>query len=339
MSRMNIVTLCDGINLQPEIKSRVLAFAGEYDFRKVDRLLKDFFVYSGMETARREIEGILGEDPDKLKMLACMMRASTMAYEVYREKGIDDEIYFATMKCLPRFLEEARRKTGSLCFDRDWWTVRQAGCHLFRIGALEYERIPQGDQVRIELHIPSDADFSPGAVDDSLERAKEFFGKHFSEDGAAEYRCQSWLLDGRLREMLGEGSHILDFQSRFEITDTGEESTEFIEWVFRRDAADWNYRDFPEETSLQRKLKRLLLAGGKLRNASGKIEIGKKERESGSRSGFEELRKLAEERRNSEELSGKAQVIAALSAGGRRRGQSRAVTDKGPAPLPPGASF
>lgn len=271
MSRMNIVTLCDGINLQPEIKSRVLAFAGEYDFRKVDRLLKDFFVYSGMETARREIEGILGEDPDKLKMLACMMRASTMAYEVYREKGIDDEIYFATMKCLPRFLEEARRKTGSLCFDRDWWTVRQAGCHLFRIGALEYEMDRGGDKTVIELHIPSDADFSPGAVERSLEEAKEFFRKYFPEIGTAEYCCHSWLLDGRLREMLKEGSNIIDFQRRFEIVEAGEESTEFIEWVFERDASDTDYEGFPENTSLQRKLKKLLLSGGKLRNAYGRI--------------------------------------------------------------------
>lgn len=39
------------------------------------------------------------------------------------------------------FLEEAYERTGRYVFDRYWWTGRQAGCHLFRIGELEYEII------------------------------------------------------------------------------------------------------------------------------------------------------------------------------------------------------
>lgn len=49
------------------------------------------------------------------------------------------EIYFATMKCYPRFIDETYRMTGRLYFDRYWWTTRQAGCYLFIIGSFEYE--------------------------------------------------------------------------------------------------------------------------------------------------------------------------------------------------------
>ncbi len=268
---MDIAKLCGEINLQTEIKNRVIPFAESFDFTTVDKPLKDFSAYEKMGEARTALKEILGEDQDNIKMLTCMLKASVTAYGTYKAKGISDEIYYATMKCYSRFIEETYKRTGRYYFDRDWWTTRQAGCHLFRIDALEYEIVRDEKEITIEIHIPSGADFSSFAVDRSLEIAKKFFSTYYPETEGAEYCCESWLLDHQLQGMLGEDSHIVDFQKRFEIFDVGKSRTDFIEWVFGRNSADTDYAEFPENTSLQRKLKKHILAGGVIRNAHGKI--------------------------------------------------------------------
>ena len=267
---MNILTLCDRINLQPEIKSRVIEFTNGFDFNLMNKQLKDFQNYEKMSEALAELQTILGEDTEKIKILACMLKASADVYEIYKEKGIGDEIYFATMKCYTRFIDETYRMTGKLYFDRYWWTTRQAGCHLFRIGELEYEMKHIDGDIVIGIHIPSDVDFSPSAINDSLVSARQFFSNHYPELSNAEYRCHSWLLDRQLKEMLNDSSNILSFQNRFEIFDEGEVGTDFIEWLYNTKSTD--YAVLPESTSLQRNMKKHLLSGGVIRNAYGRLK-------------------------------------------------------------------
>lgn len=266
---MEIHALCDKIELQSEIKSRVIEFANNFDFSSVYKQLKLFRNYEKMSEALSKLQTVLGKDTDNIKILACMLKASANVYDIYKEKGISDEIYFATMKCYPRFIDETFKMTGKLYFDRYWWTTRQAGCHLFRIGELEYEMKHIGGDVAIGIHIPSDVDFSPSAIDVSLARARQFFAANYPELSNAEYRCHSWLLDSQLKGMLNESSNILNFQDRFEIFDEGEVGTDFIEWLYNTKSND--YAILPENTSLQENMKKYLLSGGVIRNAYGRL--------------------------------------------------------------------
>lgn len=147
--------------------------------------------------------------------------------------------------------------TGKLYFDRYWWTARQAGCHLFRIGELEYEMKHLDDKIVLGVHILSDADFFPSAVDISLASAKIFFAEHYPGLADAEFRCHSRLLDCQLKNMLSDSSNIIGLQKRFEIFNGGEKDTEFIEWLFNTKSID--FAALPENTSLQRNIKRHLL--------------------------------------------------------------------------------
>lgn len=185
---MNILTLCDNINLQPKIKSQVVSFSNSFDYIAVIKQLNNFKYYDKMSQALAELQTILGEDTDNIKILACMLKASANVYDIYKEKGISDEIYFATMKCYTRFIDETYRMTGKLYFDRYWWTTRQAGCHLFRIGELEYEMKHIDGDIVIGIHIPSDVDFTPSAMDDSLASAKWFFSKYYPKITLEYYR-------------------------------------------------------------------------------------------------------------------------------------------------------
>ena len=245
-------------------------FANGFDFSSVNKQLKGFRNYEKMSEALTELQAILGEDTDNIKILSCMLKASADVYDIYQAKGISNEVYFATMKCYPRFISETYQMTGKLYFDRYWWTTRQAGCHLFRIGELEYEMKHNEDKIVIDIHIPSDVDFSPPAIDESLANARQFFSEHYPELSKAEYRCHSWLLDTQLRGMLKDSSNILSFQNRFEIFDEGEISTDFIEWLYNTRTTD--YYTLPENTSLQRNVKMHILSDGIVRNAYGRLK-------------------------------------------------------------------
>lgn len=267
---MDMTALCDMIELQPQVRDRVLPFAADFDFNAVDELQRGYRDYPNMGTALSQVQAVLGNDPDGTKILACMLRAALGAWDFYEENGISQEIFAATMKCFPRFLDETHRMTGEWQFDRWWWTTRQVGCHLFRLGALEYEmKKPEAGTV-ISIHIPSDGPLAPVSVDTSLRKAKQFFAAHYPALKDAQFRCHSWLLDPQLRQMLDESSNIRHFQDRFEIFDPGEAGNDVLEWVFHTRSAQAH--TLPEETSLQRKLKHHLLSGGVIRNAYGKIK-------------------------------------------------------------------
>ena len=267
---MDINTLCNKIELQPLVKERVLSFIDEFDFETVDEIQKGYFTYSNMKEALGKTRALLWEDEDGIKILSCMLRGALNTYKEYQKKGISDDIYYATMRCFTRFIDETNKMIGHLSFDRYWWTARQIGCHLFRIGELEYEIKPTDKETVISMHIPSDASFSPLSVDESMQAAREFFAKYYPELQSAKYCCHSWLLDKQLKGMLGSNSNIINFQNRFEILDEGEADTEFIEWLFNTKSLD--YATLPENTSLQINMKKHLLAGGVIRNSYGVIK-------------------------------------------------------------------
>lgn len=220
-----------------------------------------------MRDARIMIQNILGNDENNIKILSCMLEGAAHAYDFYKYKEISDEIFIATMKCFTRFIDECYKRTGQYAFDREWWTARQVGCHLFRLGELEYELKQIDGKYVIYIHIPSDADFSKTSCDKSLNMSYEFFSKHFHEYKSCEYRCHSWLLAPELKNMLSSGSNIISFQSRFNIIDNGEPDTEFIMWLYNTKSTD--YTTFAEKTSLQREMKKYLLSGGSIGNALG----------------------------------------------------------------------
>ena len=165
-----------------------------------------------------------------------------------------------------RAREETRVRSGRDCFDRGWWTWLHLSRTLFRVGALEYElQYPEG---AVSLHIPSDADLSPESVEESLSRARAFIGRFFPEFAGKPMVCESWLLSPALGALLPEGSRILAFQRRFSIERVEENAMDCLEWLFSAQE-DTPLMELREDTSLQRSVKKLLLAGGRIGTAWG----------------------------------------------------------------------
>ena len=167
------------------------------------------------------------------------------------------------MDCFPRFVGEHMVSYGTYGFDRDFWTPRQLGCIIFRVGRLEYEL---GDGI-IDIHIPSGGTLEAEAIADSLAQGKAFISRYFPAWKDFPMVCHSWLLSPTLTQLLPESSGIRVFQRFFDITPTGEEDNSYLEWCYKR--MDLAAEELPENTSLQRDLKRHLLQGGRFEDAKG----------------------------------------------------------------------
>ena len=251
------------------VKKIKSAFAG----LRPEEYPDDIGAFLDIKTAIPSWRGLkekLAPDPDNMKILSLMLYALSFTYDNYQKAGIPDEIFNATIGCYNRFLREHYAGYGRWAFDRDWWTHLQIAMTIFRVGELEYEMKRDQNDKFISIHIPSDTVFTMERIKDSLARSRAFFRDYFPEYGDVEYRCRSWLLSPALKKMLPEGSNILAFQSLFDFTGEDCSSSGYIEWIFKRKYED--FRDLPEDTTLQRNLKKYLLAGNVLSVGKGVLK-------------------------------------------------------------------
>lgn len=255
------------IGLEPEMVMILERTGRELDLGPISVLLERLTDRETAQEAYEELCSCLSEDEDQIKMLYCQLECAGRTAAKYREKQISMEIFTDTMKCFSRFLEECRVKNGRMFFDRGWWTWRQISMRIFRIGELEYELL-EGNGPSVGIHIPSDADLSGAAVDDSLRRAGAFLERHYPQYAGGSFTCESWLLSPALRPLLPESSNIRAFQDRFRIVREHWEDLGYMEWLFRV-PPNTKAQDLPEQTGLQKRAKRVILDGGRIGAAEG----------------------------------------------------------------------
>lgn len=266
----NLEGICSRIGLQEEVREKISEIEQKGELSWAERETPALTEEENWKKAREDLKKELGEDPDEMKMLFCMLKAGVIAWEKYKKKGIEPEIFDETMKCFSRFVGEHRVSYGSYGFDRDFWTGRQLSLQLFRIGELEYEKVEDEREGRyISIHIPSDVDMKEENLRRSFQEAIKFFQKYYPGWNQIPYKCCSWLLSPALKELLGEDSRIRKFQEMFQIEEVYKDSDEFMEWVFKR--KDIPLEELPEETSLQRNMKAHLLSGGWVGEGKGRL--------------------------------------------------------------------
>ena len=260
---MDIYELARKLNIPREVIIKLKPVSGAE--RYIDGLCtKDYDRYA------HELNTTLGEDEGGFRILSVMLEAALRAHGEYQRRGISEEIFFMTMGCFPRFIGEHLESFGCYGFDRWWWTGRQTSLSIFRIGSLEYE-LGENDEDRwISVHIPSDADLSEDAVDSSLLNARAFLKKFFPAYAGAKFHCHSWLLSPALAKLLPVESKINRFRERFNILGTDEDADDYKLWVFKNKALSID--EFPENTTLQKKMKAYLMQGGKVGCAWGFIQ-------------------------------------------------------------------
>jgi len=211
--------------------------------------------------AVEELKTRIGEDPDHLRLLWEELRIARLRWPLWLRAGLPESVFRDTMAFATRYLNDGLKANGRYGFNAGWWFPRQLAMELFRLGSLEFELMPHEEGKRVYLHIPSDASLAPEAVDDSLSRFRAFAQEFYPSWTQAPMYCDSWLLSPVLGDLLPPSSRILGFQRRFRILSVDKENSGAISWVYpgHREPSD----QLPENTSLQRRMKPFLLAGGK----------------------------------------------------------------------------
>lgn len=269
---MDLYELYCLIDLQAEMVEKLRLVSEKIDLKQIDLYLEQLM---DMKTATQSygyLKTLFKDDKDNIKMLYCQLECARRVFDKYQEKHIKKAIYVDTMRCFTRFIEECEKKNGRMFFDRGWWAYRQVSMNIFRIGELEYQFVDYEGENAIGIHIPSDADLSKEAVDDSLKQAILFFQTYYGDYKYKTYTCNSWLMSPTLKPLLWEKSNIVSFQNRFDIVQENKMDKEYIEWLFRV-PVDTDYKNLPAETHLQKKVKELLLNGGTVGSAYGIMKV------------------------------------------------------------------
>lgn len=121
------------------------------------------------------------------------------------------------------------------------------------------EVLRKGDDV-IGVHIPSDGPLDPDYSNESYERAKEIFQKCYPEYDFKAFTCFSWLLEKRLRGIMGRETNITKFADKYTgypIVGSGGAIYSFLFNQPKRIPVE----QLPEETSMHRLVKKYLLDG------------------------------------------------------------------------------
>ena len=193
-------------------------------------------------------------------------------FDKYREKGISEEIFWDTFQDIRFWCENSEKEFGTMGLAVYEWFHRHIDMVLFRLGRLQFEVMTmeeigcmkKGTRV-INIHIPQGKPLTWEACEKSIEMAKEFWGDD------KPYVCHSWLLYPGLDEVLSENSNIREFRKHFKVLQVDYKERE-AEWrVFGKVLK--NVVEYPEETSLQKRVKEYLLSGKSLGNGWGMLDI------------------------------------------------------------------
>ena len=180
-----------------------------------------------------------------------------------QSKGINDDIFYTTMKTFAWACEKCYNESGIYGIPQITyraWYRRHVNGTIFRIGRLEFEiigslydsdleghHISKGDTC-LYVHIPGGSPLDFQECEEAYDQARDFFHKHFAFEPVIFY-CGSWLLHPWLVEDFPE-SRIAQFQKQFKLADIVQDEHVIRSWVFGHNDAP--YDELPAKTSLHK---------------------------------------------------------------------------------------
>lgn len=267
MTHQNLYQL---LELPAEVVEQLKSYEKKRTFQLSEDLKHRLLSRATWDEAVKELQCLLEEDSCGFKLLFELLNlVCRYSYPKYKEMGISDDIFVATMKFITRFLEWHKEYHGEYKFTQGPWFPRQMAVIEFRVGALEYEFVDE-ETKEIAVHIPSDAKFDRETVLCSLKEFVAFRNEFFSEWKGFPLTCDTWMLAPAMEELLGETSNVLAFKRMFVLDEIDEEATWFMGFVFPGHAGE--LESLPEKTGLQKKIKERLLTGKKVGVAKGHIK-------------------------------------------------------------------
>ena len=133
----------------------------------------------------------------------------------------------------------------------------------------EWQLSSQKGDDAVYLHIPGDADLSLETLRQSISDGMKIIRACYPERNDKFCYTRTWLLSPNISNFLNPESKILSFAKLFKRYPTPTDGREIMGYLFPSDIE--NLEDLPESTSLQRRVKQFLLAGGHVYGGGGII--------------------------------------------------------------------
>ena len=162
------------------------------------------------------------------------------------------------------------RKLEEIRLSQLVWGIYFIKIKLIEVGRLQYEYCNNKKGKYIKIHIPKGDKLLYNEVLDSIKNSKKEIKKYFEIENY-EYYCESWLLSKDITKLLDSNSNIAKFQQLFDITEGKNAIRDILNFVYDLQQID-SYYDLPERTSLQLKIKDLLINGKEIHIGIGKLK-------------------------------------------------------------------
>ncbi|MCQ2743142.1 MAG: acyltransferase domain-containing protein [Bacilli bacterium] len=139
---------------------------------------------------------------------------------LYAENGLPESLFIETMKDISYKVRECKLVKGIYGTFVVTWFEYFFSLKRFAFGRLQFEVVPFGyefedihiDTPSINVHIPrTGGPLDPKAVEESFKLADQFYKKQMGN--CLLYRCSSWLLFPRNRDLLSADSNIVQFMN------------------------------------------------------------------------------------------------------------------------------
>lgn len=225
--------------------------------------------------------------------LAVTLKAAEKTYNLYKQKGISDDIFKATFSDIKIWCENC----GNIGLKNINWLSNHIGFKLFRIGRLQfqlytcsnstlnYSKLPFNKNEKvIYIHIPQGEKLDYNECVKSISMANSFFKLYFPDYSYNYYFCESWLLFENNRQFMNNSLNIIRFMGLFDINYSVFYEAQAFERIFDFDInvrhiiykinkykRKSDIEHLSASTSLQKSAKQYLLSGNKLGIGVGTI--------------------------------------------------------------------
>lgn len=156
------------------------------------------------------------------------------------------------------------------------WGNIFVNAHIYEIGRLQFEvnryeykieNFDMNDEFCVDVHIPRGDKLDNYLVEESLKTAQNILPQIYKElPQKPKLFLFSWLLSKEVNDLLPKNSNIKMFSERFNVIKTWSCSS-LNHFLFNK--YDWDVKNFPENTSLQKIIKQKLLNDEKFHDAIG----------------------------------------------------------------------
>lgn len=249
-AQQELLNVLDLLLQTPEFENIVKRYDAEgYDFQK---MIEDTKIIA-------ENKNICVNTAHML-LFICM---TPTLYKRYVEQGIDDKIFYDTVRDLRYKLTECYLVHGKYGTMTTKWYERIFEMKIFALGRLQFEinctwfdcdvngvHIPKGTKV-LSVHIPrTETPLNHDLVIESYNQAKQFFKEQFNDNII--FICNSWLLYPWNRTVYKAGSNLAQFYDDFTIVSFGDYQNYSESWRLFDCLYDGNPDKLPNDTSLRR---------------------------------------------------------------------------------------